>query len=353
VVEKSPFEKLASKYKAAYVGNDFPQLERLPTGLLGLDIELGGGLPLGRTVELYGPESAGKTAFALHMARQMIEAGRHAIYLDLEKTISEEDLHRVNISPESEMFKLFTPVYGEEALSICCDACQLEAGIVIVDSVPYLRPQSVVEKEIGALSVSPIARLLSQEMGRLTAASRQGNTILLFINQERSKVGGYGNPITTPGGAALRYLASVRMRIRNKEEIKGKDGHGIRSMIQVQKSKVSSARGEVLVDILDKTGIDTLMAFKIGAIQEGYVLQKGSYFFLEESLATELGLDVSIGQGLSALRELLNNHPQVLEVITSRVLNEIKQQRIEGRDQPLEELFPQEDGEEGAEADGA
>lgn len=288
------------------------QVEAVPTGSLSLDIALGvGGVPKGRIVEIYGPESSGKTTVALHMVAEVQKRGGIAGFIDAEHAL--DPVYAKNIGVDIDNLYISQPDNGEQALEITETMVRSGAiDIVIVDSVAALVPKAEIEGDMGDSHVGLQARLMSQALRKLTAAISKSNCVVIFINQLREKVGVmFGNPETTTGGRALKFYASVRLDVRRVETLKqGGDMVGNRTRIKVVKNKVAPPFKQAEFDIMFGTGI----------AREGDILDLAA----ERSIVNKSGAwyaynGEKIGQGRENAKNFLREHPETCEEIERKV----------------------------------
>ena len=287
-------------------------VEAVPTGSLGLDIALGvGGVPKGRIVEIYGPESSGKTTVALHMVAEVQKRGGIAGLIDAEHAL--DPVYAKNIGVDIDNLYISQPDNGEQALEITETMVRSGAvDIVIVDSVAALVPKAEIEGDMGDSHVGLHARLMSQALRKLTAAISRSNCVVIFINQLREKVGVmFGNPETTTGGRALKFYASVRLDVRRTETLKqGGEMVGNHVKVKVVKNKVAPPFKQAEFDIMFGTGIS----------REGEILDLAS----ECNVVNKSGAWYSyngerIGQGRENVKIFLKDHPEICEEIEKQV----------------------------------
>ena len=290
-------------------------VEAIPTGCLALDMALGvGGLPRGRIVECYGHESSGKTTLALHVVANAQKAGGTAAFIDAEHALDPGYARKIGVNLED--LVVSQPNSGEEALTICEQLVKSGAvDVVVVDSVAALTPQAEIDGEIGDAHVGLQARLMSQAMRKLTATLAQTNTLCIFTNQVREKIGVmFGNPETTPGGKALKFYASCRLQVQRIGAIKDKDGTvvGNRTRVKVVKNKVAAPFTEAEFDIFYSCGISREGSILDAALSRGIVEKRGSWFAYG---------DTQIAQGSLAAIEYLKEHGDIAE----KIVEEVKQ----------------------------
>ena len=288
-------------------------VEAISTGCLSLDMALGvGGLPKGRIVECYGHESSGKTTLALHVVANAQKAGGVAAFIDAEHALDPGYAKKIGVNLEE--LVVSQPNSGEEALAICEQLVKSGAvDVVVVDSVAALAPQAEIDGEMGDSHVGLQARLMSQAMRKLTGVLSRANTLCIFTNQVREKIGVmFGNPETTPGGKALKFYASCRLQVQRIGAIKSAAGEvvGNRTRVKVVKNKVAAPFTEAEFDILYSCGISREGSVIDAALARGVVERRGSWL----AFGTE-----QLGQGALAAIEYLKEHPEVLERIIEAV----------------------------------
>lgn len=289
----------------------------ISTGALSLDIALGiGGVPKGRIVEIYGPESSGKTTLAMHIIAEAQAQGETAAFIDAEHAFDAE--YARNIGIDLDNLLISQPDYGEQALEILETLIRSgTVGVVVIDSVAALTPRAEIEGEMGDSHMGLQARLMSQALRKVTAIASKTGTTVIFINQLRMKIGVmFGNPETTTGGNALKFYSSVRMDIRRKEKIGKLDdvkGHVVR--VKVVKNKMSPPFKEATFDIIYPNGIDKISSLIDAAIQFGVIEKAGAWF--------KKG-DVQLGQGKDSVKELLKTDTKLRKEIYKEVKEKSK-----------------------------
>ena len=287
-------------------------VETIPTGSLSLDIALGlGGVPKGRIIEVYGPESSGKTTVALHMVAEVQKRGGIAGFIDAEHAL--DPAYAKNIGVDIENLYISQPDNGEQALEITETMVRSGAvDIIIVDSVAALVPKAEIDGDMGDSHVGLQARLMSQALRKLTAAISKSNCIVIFINQLREKVGVmFGNPETTTGGRALKFYSSIRLDVRRIEALKqGGEMVGNRTRIKVVKNKVAPPFREAEFDIMFGKGISKGGDVLDLAASVGIVQKSGAWF--------AYGGD-KIGQGRENAKAYLREHPEIMDEIEHKV----------------------------------
>ena len=288
------------------------EVEVSPSGSLALDIALGvGGYPKGRIIEIYGPESSGKTTFALHAIAEVQKNGGRAAFIDAEHSL--DPVYASNLGVDINELLLSQPDTGEQALEICDALVKSEAvSIVVIDSVAALVPQAEIDGEMGDSHVGLQARLMSQALRKLSGSINKTNTIVIFINQLREKVGIlFGKPETTPGGKALKYYASVRLDIRRGEQIKqGTDIIGNKTNIKVVKNKVAPPFRTTSVDIMYGEGVSKLGEIVDMSADIGLIEKSGAWYSYNGD---------KIGQGRENVKQFLKDNPELCEQLETEI----------------------------------
>jgi recombination protein RecA len=288
------------------------KIDVIPTGALSLDLALGvGGIPRGRVVEIYGPESSGKTTLALHVIAEAQKQGGVAAFIDAEHAL--DPLYASHIGVRTEELLISQPDTGEQALEIVEVLVRSQAvDVIVVDSVAALVPKAEIEGEMGDSHVALQARLMSQALRKLTAAISKSNTSVIFINQLRERVGiMFGNPEVTTGGRALKFYASVRLDIRKVDSIKqGLDVTGNRVKVKVVKNKVAPPFKSAEFDILYNEGISYWGSVLDAAIEAGLVEKSGAWFSYNGN---------RLGQGRENVRDFLKTNPSLGEELVKRL----------------------------------
>jgi len=297
------------------------QVETVPTGALSLDIALGvGGIPRGRIIEVFGPESGGKTTMALHIIAEVQRLGGIAAFIDAEHALDPEYARRIGVDIDNLLIS--QPSSGEEALEITETLVRSTAvDIIVIDSVAALVPRSELEGNMGDSQIGVQARLMSQALRKLTAVTGKSRSIVLFINQLREKVGiSYGNPEVTTGGRALRFYASLRIEIRRIESIKDKiEGEiGNRVKAKVVKNKVAPPFKQAEFDIIFGQGISKEGCILDLAADYGILNKSGSWYSYNDN---------KIGQGRDNVREYLKNNPDVSKELDQKVREKLKENK--------------------------
>lgn len=287
-------------------------VEAIPTGSLALDIALGiGGVPRGRIIEIYGPESSGKTTLALHILAEAQKRGGEVAFIDAEHALDPNYAKALGVDIDSMLIS--QPDTGEQGLEICEALVRSGAiDVVVVDSVAALTPKAEIEGDMGDSHVGLLARLMSQALRKLAAAVGKTNCIVIFINQLREKVGVmYGNPEVTTGGRALKFYASVRIDVRRIEPIKsGSELIGNRTRLKVVKNKVAPPFRNAEVDILYGQGISKWGELVDLALKQDLIQKSGSWFSMGET---------RIGQGKDAVKQFFQDNPEIADEIEGKI----------------------------------
>ncbi|MDK6863015.1 MULTISPECIES: recombinase RecA [Nosocomiicoccus] len=310
-------DKMFGKGAVMKLGDDpGRKVKTTSSGSITLDRALGvGGYPQGRIIEIYGPESSGKTTVALHAIAEVQRQGGIAAFIDAEHAL--DPVYAKNLGVDIENLYLSQPDHGEQGLEIAEAFVRSGAvDIVVIDSVAALTPKAEIEGEMGDTHVGLQARMMSQALRKLSAAISKSNTTAIFINQIREKVGVmFGNPETTPGGRALKFYSSVRLEVRRAEQLKlGQDIVGNRTKIKVVKNKVAPPFRVAEVDIMYGQGIS----------RTGELLDLGvEYDIVDKSGAWYSYNGERLGQGKENAKEYLTNNPEVLEEINDKLRNEL------------------------------
>jgi recombination protein RecA len=288
------------------------ELEVISTGSIGLDTALGvGGLPKGRIVEIYGPESSGKTTVAIHVIAEAQKKGGICAIIDAEHAFDSSYARKLGVDVDSLLIS--QPDYGEQGLEIA-DRLILSGAVdvVVIDSVAALVPKGELEGEMGDSKMGLQARLMSQALRKLTATISKTNTICIFINQLREKIGVmFGNPETTTGGNALKFYASVRLDIRRSTQIKdGDEAIGNRVKVKVVKNKVAPPFRSTEFDIIYGEGISKIGEIIDMGVELGVIQKSGSWFSYESN---------KLGQGRDAVKQLINDNPELAAEMEGKI----------------------------------
>tara|TARA_A100001011_G_C14305741_1_gene843020 strand:- start:738 stop:1736 length:999 start_codon:yes stop_codon:yes gene_type:complete len=295
--------------------NIVENVEVISSGSLGLDYALGvGGYPRGRVVEIYGPESSGKTTLTLHAIAECQKAGGIAAFIDAEHAF--DRYYAKNLGVDIDDLIISQPDHGEQALEIADNLIRSGAiDIVVVDSVAALTPKSEIEGEMGDSKMGLHARLMSQALRKLTSSISKTNCTVIFINQLREKIGiMFGNPETTTGGNALKFYASVRLDIRRSTQIKDNNGvvTGNKTRVKVVKNKVAPPFKTVEFDIMYGIGISRIGELIDKGVESEIIAKSGSWFSYDNT---------KLGQGRDAVKKLLDDNPELAEEIEEKIKN--------------------------------
>ena len=297
-------------------------IEAIPTGSMTLDLALGiGGIPRGRIIELYGPESSGKTTVALHCIAETQKLGGEVAFIDVEHALDPN--YARNLGVDIDNLLVSQPDSGEQALEIA-EALARSGAIdcIVVDSVAAMVTKAEIDGDMGDTHVGQLARLMSQAMRKLTSVLAKSNCACIFINQIREKIGVmYGNPETTPGGRALKFYASVRMDVRKGEVIKeGSEMIGNRTRVKIVKNKVAPPFKECEFDIMYGKGISRTGEVLDMAVELGIAKKGGAWFSYG---------DIKLGQGRDNAKEYLASHPETMQEFEDKILEVLEQRKAE------------------------
>ncbi len=286
--------------------------EVIPTGSLALDLALGvGGLPRGRIVEIYGQESSGKTTLAYHVIAEAQRQGGMAAFIDAEHAV--DPLYAKNLGVDIDNLLVSQPDTGEEALEIMDALARSGAlDVIVLDSVAALVPKAEMEGEMGDSHVGIQARLMSQALRKLGGVVSNANTVCIFINQIREKIGVmFGNPETTPGGRALKFWSSVRLEVRRVDTVKqGSEAVGARTRVKIVKNKVAPPFRQAEFDVMFGKGISKSGGILDLAVEQGLVNKTGTWFTCQ---------DTRLGQGRENAKNFLEEHPEMLNDLETRI----------------------------------
>lgn len=303
--------------KEAIVGSKI-DVEFVHSGSIGLDIAMGGGYAKGRITELFGWESSGKSTLALHLAAEVQKLGKKVGYIDMENALDVEYAKNLGVSVDFKNdFFLSQPDDGETGLGILLEMCASEDfGLVVFDSIGAILPKTVTQGEVGDSKMGVVARLLSQELPKVAQYSKKSGCIVLFINQLREKIGVvYGNPETTMGGHAMKFAASQRLQIsRCGQEKDGDEITANKTKVKVVKNKVAVPFKVCEFNIEFGTGIDKFSELIDIAVDYSIIDKRGSWYSYGE---------VKLGQGIVGVRNILQDNPELMEEIKSKVFETI------------------------------
>ncbi|MDE7164550.1 MAG: recombinase RecA [Clostridiales bacterium] len=294
------------------------QVDAIPTGCLALDLALGiGGLPRGRIVEVYGPESSGKTTLALHVIAETQKTGGMVAFIDAEHAL--DPVYAQHLGIDLSRLYICQPDNGEQALDIAEALVRSSAmDVVVIDSVAALTPQAEINGEIGESHVGLQARLMSQALRKIAGVCNKTKTCIIFINQLREKIGVmYGNPEVTPGGKALKFYASVRLDVRKGEALKdGGNVIGNRTKVKIVKNKLAPPFKTAEFDLIFGKGISNEGCILDMAIDQGLIVKSGSWFSYN---------DERLGQGRETVKQIILSRPELLEELDGKIRELISQ----------------------------
>lgn len=311
-------EKLFGKGSIMRIGDQpIEKIDVISTGALSLDIALGvGGVPRGRIVEIYGPESSGKTTLALHIVAEAQKQGGTAAYIDAEHAL--DPLYAKSIGVDVENLLISQPDYGEQALEIAETLVRSGAvDVIVIDSVAALTPKSEIEGEMGDSVMGAQARLMSQALRKLTAIASKSKTTIIFLNQIRMKIGVmFGNPETTTGGNALKFYSSIRIEMRKGEKITNSEGNvrGNTVKVKIVKNKLAPPFKETEFDIIYPIGIDRYSSLISAALEAEVITKSGGWYKYE---------DKQLGNGKEAVKDLLKNDAKLVREIIDKTKNKV------------------------------
>ena len=303
------------------LGNNGLNIEAVSTGSIALDAAVGiGGLPKGRIIEIYGPESSGKTTLALHAVAEVQKAGGEAAFVDAEHAL--DPVYAAALGVDVDSLLVSQPDYGEQAIEIVEALARSGAlDIIVVDSVAALVPKAEIDGEMGDSTMGSHARLMSKAMRKLTGVISKTNTIIIFINQLREKVGVvFGNPETTTGGRALKFYATIRMEVRRSETLKGANGEfvGAHTKVKVVKNKVAPPFKTAEFDIMFGEGISHESELIDMGVELEVLRKSGAFFYYN---------DDKIGQGRENAKTFLKENPEIAAEIETRIRAKIDEQK--------------------------
>ena len=310
-------EKSFGKGSIMRLGAEAEKMESISTGSIGLDYALGvGGLPKGRIIEIYGPESSGKTTLALHVVAEAQKKGGIAAFIDAEHAF--DRFYAAKLGVDVENLLISQPDYGEQALEIAENLIRSGAiDVIVVDSVAALTPKSEIEGEMGDSKMGLQARLMSQAMRKLTATINKTGCACIFINQLREKIGVmFGNPETTTGGNALKFYSSVRIDIRKISQIKdGENVLGSRVKVKVVKNKVAPPFRKAEFDILYGEGISRSGEIVDLGVEMGIIKKSGSWFSYGDS---------KLAQGRDSVKKLIEDNPELADELAAKIFEALE-----------------------------
>lgn len=297
----------------------YDDVPTIPSGSLGVDIALGvGGYPRGRVIEIFGPESSGKTTLAIHAMAETQKTGGIAAFIDAEHAF--DRFYAANLGVDIDNLIISQPDYGEQALEIADNLISSGAiDIIVIDSVAALTPKSEIEGEMGDSKMGLHARLMSQALRKLTATINKTNCTVIFINQLREKIGVmFGNPEVTTGGNALKFYASVRIDIRRRTQIKDGDRViGNRTKVKIVKNKVAPPFQIAEFDIMYGEGISKVGEILDLGVEYGIIKKSGSWFSYG---------DTKLGQGRDAVKGLISDNPELADELETKIIEEINKE---------------------------
>jgi recombination protein RecA len=310
---------LSKKYGDMYHGSSAPKLLKLSTGYIGFDVILGGGLPIGRMVQLAAPPSVGKSTTSICISKNLLEDGHPVLYLDLERTCDEDRLRHLGVAGH-ELFHYLRPDDGEVALTAAIEAVALGVRLVVIDSVPNLIPSSVMENDIGKLTYSPVAKFLGNEYPKLVSAFERYNACLILINQVRDNIGSMYGGKSHPGGYALKHALSVSIDMSRVGEVKDNSAYNI--LFKTSKNKVYK---EKLITELayykdSPSPICKYSSILHEGVKCGVIVQAGAYFKLSTDIVESMGFKETLGQGKERAQQSLADDKVMYEYLYNKIL---------------------------------
>lgn len=304
--------------KEAISGNE-SNVERVSSGSIALDIAMGGGYPKGRITELIGWESSGKSTMALHLAAEIQKQGKVVAYIDMEHAMDLDYARKLDVDTSGGLWYMSQPNCGEDAIEIGREfAKSPDVGLVVIDSVNALTPKSVIQGEAGEAKMAVLARMMSQMIPTLVSVISKTGCIIIFINQWREKMVMFGSPLTTTGGNALKFYASVRLDVaRAGQEKDGDDIVANKTKVRVIKNKVSVPFKTAEFQIRFGIGIDKFQEVLDLSVDNGIIKKSGSWFSYG---------DVKLGQGFDSVRTIMADNPELMEEVQGKLMKTLKQE---------------------------
>jgi recombination protein RecA len=321
---------IREKYKNA-VKDKFPTLDRFKTGLLSIDYICGGGIPLGRVIEICGKESSGKTTTSLYIAKKFLEAGFQVCIIDMEKTISRESALRSGIQLDDENLIYAQPDNGDDAVSLLIDCCSSGFGLVLIDSVPSMHPKYYKDTKIEdqRKQFSPIAGLFSRNTSSIVDAASRGNTTIIFINQERSRMAGQYQVKESYGGEFFKYVPSIKIRIEKSKDVD--DGSGILSNLLCKKNKTFAQGRKCEQYIKAKSGIEKVHSLLVESERINVTRRGGSHYYMMPEykdlfanfIGNGLAEDLKFGKSKAEALEVMNTNTELYTTLYNLVLEKL------------------------------
>lgn len=313
---------LSKKYGNMYFGSKPPKLMRESTGYIGLDYILGGGIPVGRIVQLAAPPSVGKSTTSLCIARTFIKKELPVAYIDLERTCDQDRIDFLGITDSNEdLFHYSRPSNGETALEFAVEVAALGVKLVIIDSVPNLLPKTVMDSDVGKQSYSPVAKLLGNEYSKLVAAFEHNQSCLLLINQVRDNVGSMFGGKSNPGGYAIKHALSINIDMFRTGAGKDTDSYSVTYKTQKNKTYQENLTTEIQYSRTSKFGLCPFSSLLFEGVRTKVIIQAGAYYKLSEELAAELDIPITIGQGKDNAIKTLEENSSLYTKLYTQILN--------------------------------